>query len=456
MRIRRREFVQGLGAAAATTGLGCRGRGDGDTAGGPGSIEHVILVMMENRSFDHALGALRLEGRTDIDGLDATMSNPHPDGGTVSVFPTDVRCVADPPHGWDSSRVQFADGANSGFVQAYWDRYGSTVDVAEAMGYLTRDTQPISHAFADHYAVCNRWFSSVLTSTWPNRLYSHGAQSQGQKTNDPPEGGTFTMRTIWDQLDDAGVAWGYYYSDLPFMGVFGRFGERLEFIDRFFDHCADGTLPPVCMVEPAFSYNDDHPPHHPLLGQLFLASIHDALAASPLWNKCLIVVYYDEAGGFFDHVPPPTAADDRADEGFDQLGFRIPAMVLGPWVRAGHASDVVFDHTSPLAHIQGMFGLEALTARDAAASDLWPLIDEDRLAAGTPLAPAALPVITLTEDEIAAECRSAARRGTGQRELQAALARLGYGHLDRTADLERTVRRWLAHAERLGSCRIVR
>jgi phospholipase C len=208
------------------------------------------------------------------------------------------------------------------------------------------------------------------------------------------------------------------------------------------------------MVEPGAGFNDDHPPHHVMLGQLFIGSIHAALAQSPLWDRFLFVVSYDEAGGFFDHVPPPTTADDRASDGFDQLGFRVPAIAMGPWVKRGHASDTVFDHTSWLRHVQNVHGLDPLTARDAAANDLSSLIDEEAMASGEPPADLAeLPVITLSEEQIQAECD--ARRTnphTGQPELER-LVRRAVPHLDRTGELADTGRFLVDEAIRLGVCR---
>ena len=154
-----------------------------------------------------------------------------------------------------------------------------------------------------------------------------------------------------------------------------------------------GTLAPVVMVDPGFTMNDDHPPHHPLLGQQFIASIYNALATSPQWESTLLVVTYDEHGGFFDHVAPPKAADQRMAEGFDQLGFRVPTMVIGPYVKQGYVSSTVYDHTSVLKQIENMFHVAPLTMRDAAANDLSDMIDQTRLAAGQASAPVTLPVV---------------------------------------------------------------
>jgi phospholipase C len=162
----------------------------------------------------------------------------------------------------------------------------------------------------------------------------------------------------------------------------------------------------VTIIDPGFALNDDHPPHHPGLGQQFIAAVYQALATSPLWQNILFVVTYDEHGGFFDHVAPPKTADDRAADGFDQLGFRVPTMVIGPYVKPGYVSSVQYDHTSSLKHIETMFDLEPLTARDAAASDLSDAIDAERLAAGDFAPPITLPVVELDAETIDPACKS--------------------------------------------------
>src|SRR5690606_19713819 len=146
--------------------------------------------------------------------------------------------------------------------------------------------------------------------------------------------------------------------------------------------------PQVVVVEPLYGRNSDHPPEHPAAGQIFLSSIYDALAKGPQWARSLMMVTYDEHGGFFDHVPPPKAPDERAAAGFDQLGFRVPSLVLGPWVKQGGVSHTIYDHTSMLATIERHFGLEPLTVRDASANDLFDCLDLDRVRRGDPAAPA--------------------------------------------------------------------
>jgi phospholipase C len=438
----RREFLR---AASAAGVVGCAPRSPGE----PGRIDTIVLVMMENRSFDHVFGSRSLVEGLGVDGLTDAMSNLGPDGEAVSPFIADEPCLADPPHGWSSSRVALAGGTNGGFIQACYERYGDTAAARAVMGYQLREHAPVSYALADGYALCDRWFSSVLGPTWPNRMYLHGAQSQGMTGNDLPDGGFYDMLTLWDRLDEVGVPWAYYYSSLPYISLFQRFNTRpeLQRIDAFFEAAAAGTLPPVVMVEPMFGINDDHPPANPALGQVFLASIHEALAQSPQWERSLLVITYDEAGGFFDHVAPGTAPDDRADAGFNQLGFRVPTMVAGPWVRPG-VSSTPLDHTSVLAYLSRVHGFAPLTARDAAANDLSSLIDAERLAANAPNPPAIVPTVAITEAELDATCRHAANAPSGQPELEAIVP----AALDLRPEAAATVRRLFAHAARLGVC----
>jgi phospholipase C len=158
-----------------------------------------------------------------------------------------------------------------------------------------------------------------------------------------------------------------------------------------------GTLPPVVYIDPAFGDNDDHPPTHPIRGQELIATVYNALAQSPQWKNCMLVITYDENGGFFDHVPPPKTVDERAAQGFDQLGFRVPTLVAGPYVKQGHVSSVVYEHCSALRELEVAFDLEPLNDRTRAASDLSDFIDAERLARGDWAPPIELPVVDSTD-----------------------------------------------------------
>ncbi len=313
-----------------------------------GTIDTLVFAMMENSSFDHVFGSLSLiEGRTDVDGLTADHGNLDRDGQWVAPRPTDIPCVEpDPPHGWTSSRDCFGDADNGGFATTFQDHYPDA-DPSIPLSHHRRADQLISYALADQFVLCDRWFSSLMTSTWPNRLYMHAASSQGMTGNSFPTGGRFTMTALWDRLDEAGISWANYYTDLPTIALFARedWADRVHHIDAFYADAAAGTLPQVVFVDPGAASNDDHPPHHPMLGQLFISSVVDALATGPHWERCLFALTYDEAGGFFDHVPPGLAEDELASEGFGQLGFRVPGLVVSPWVRPGSCS-IDLEHAS--------------------------------------------------------------------------------------------------------------
>lgn len=390
-------------AAAMAAGCTPAPKATGDSAAVAATIDHIIVVMFENRSFDHFLGALKLEEGREVDGLDATMSNPDRDGNPVTVHPAEVDCLFDPPHGWNSSHQQWNNGANDGFVTEY--TADGAPSPAEVMGYMTRSDLPVSYALADAYTVCDRYFCSVMGPTWPNRFYGHAGTSDGQDDNAFPEGGAFTFPTVWNKLDEAGVSWKYYYTDLPFIGLFEN-GLKEGFygmFEDFINDCANGALPSVSWVDPGFSYNDDHPPHFVGLGQEFLGMLYQALSTSPQWNRCLLLITYDEHGGFFDHVSPPTTEDDHATEGFDQLGFRIPVLVVGPFVKPGVNSDVL-DNTSWLKLVCERFGITPWTKRIEAATSLAVVLDADRMAADQPNAPADAPTPEYDQDTLGPEC----------------------------------------------------
>ncbi|MFN7143575.1 MAG: alkaline phosphatase family protein [Myxococcota bacterium] len=405
----RRETL--VGAAATVAACTAPSKDDtaagADTGGAPeaATIDTIVVLMMENRSFDHYLGARRLlEGDTEVDGLDASMSNPTSGGEEVPVQAVTVDCVADPGHGWDASREQFNGGANDGFVRDYEDRAPGGL-LGEVMGYHTRDSLPIHYALADAYTVCDRWFCSVMGPTWPNRFYGHAATSDGQKNNDFPSGGAFTFPTVWTKLDEAGIPWKYYYTDVPYIGLFANHfrDDTVGYLEDFLKDAERGDLPPVVWIDPGFTFNDDHPPHHPGLGQEMIAAVYEALARSPQWGRCLLVITYDEHGGFYDHVAPPTTDDDHAADGFDQMGFRVPTLLVGPYVRAG-VEHTTFDHTSWIKFVCERFGLDPWNARLRAANSLAVALDADRMARSEAADPVALPAFDIDETTLGDEC----------------------------------------------------
>lgn len=399
MAVTRRQVLAGAGAMAGAAGTQACKPDPGDSVDpGPATIDTIILVMMENRSFDHMLGAMTLlEGRADVDGVTADMSNADSQGVPVSVYPNEIGCISDPHHGWDSSHEQFNGGLNDGFVKDYG---GPGV-----MQVQTRADLPISWALADEYALCDRYFCSVMGPTWPNRFYGHCGTSNGMTSNDWPPDGTYALPNVWAKLEEKGIAHQYYYTDLPFLFLIRDAWEidGAKVLEDFVLDAETGALPPVVWLDPGFTFNDDHPPHHVALGQEFLAAVYKAIANSPQWNNCLLLITYDEHGGFFDHVPPPTTADDFAAAGFDQLGFRVPVIAIGPYVKQGVVSSQ-FDHTSWLKLVCELHGIEPWTARIAAATSLAEVLDTDRMERRDPRPPISLPAFDFDDESLDDTC----------------------------------------------------
>ena len=420
----KRRTVLGGGAAglAAAVLPGCTD--DGSDTGQvlrEAGIDHVIVVMMENRSFDHYLGSLRLVEGVECEGLSGTESNPGPDGEQYPVFHLEENCQEDPPHGWNDSHDQFADGTNQGFVLEHWGRVGADQGTW-CMGYYVREQLPIHYALADHFCVPDQYFCSVMGPTWPNRLFGQSASSDGYKSNDI-DAAPFPQRTIFEAVAESGREWRYYYTDIPFIGLYEDHwqADHIGEIDDFFADAEAGDLPAFTWIDPGFGINDDHPPHHPGLGQMFLALVYEALARSPVWDRTLLLITYDEHGGFHDHVPPPTVADERASDGFDQLGFRVPALVCGPWVKQGVVSEV-FDNTSILRLVCELFDIELWNERLQGINSLEACIDRDRMERNEPLQPAVLPTFSVPDSEVGSECQYEGLRSgyaTGQPELEA-------------------------------------
>jgi len=433
MTMKRRDALKTLGGLAGAAGMArfLPGCGDGGGDDRPVGITTYVYMMMENRTYDALLGARALEGLPG-DGLRPEFSNPDLDGKPVAPYPapvdmgTDVAtvCDADPPHSWGPAHNAFNGGAMNGFLTEYQKRQG--IGATETMKYLTRAHQPITWALADAYTTCDRWFASVMGPTLPNRAFWHTGTSFGLDSNSAVLSAfaSVPVPTIYNRLVERGVDWAYYFGNLavaallaqpgPYQldigpndgtGNVRRFGDARFGVGQFFKDAAAGTLPSVVYIDPAFGVNDDHPPSHPILGQELVAAVYTALARSPQWNNVMLVITYDEHGGYFDHVPPPMTTDDTLAkfgvDGFQQLGFRVPALVIGPYAKQSYVSSVTYDHTSALRHLQQTFDLAPLTAHVDAANDLSDCIDWDRLARGEPAPPIQLPVLDALEWPIA-------------------------------------------------------
>jgi len=425
MTMKRRDALKTLGglAGAASMARLLPGCDQEDGADRPVGITTYVYMMMENRTYDCVLGARAYEGRPG-DGLREGLSSPDLDGKPIAPFAATVDrdtavatvCDPDPPHSWTPAHNSFNGGKMDGFVREYQLRWGA--GMTEPMKHLTREHQPITWALADAYTTCDRWFASVMGPTLPNRAYWHTGTSFGLNNNQAVLNAfaSVPVPTIYNRLVEAGVDWAYYFGNLavasllaqpgPYQidigpndgtGNVRRFGDARYGAGQFFKDAAAGTLPPVVYIDPSYGVNDDHPPSHPIMGQELISAVYTALAKSPQWNNVMLVITYDEHGGYFDHVPPPTTTDDTLArfgvDGFQQLGFRVPALVIGPYAKQGYVSSVQYDHTSALKHLQRTFGLGPLTAHVEAANDLMDCIDLDRLARGEPAPPIEPPVI---------------------------------------------------------------
>jgi phospholipase C len=379
----RRQALTALGALASARLLGpSRLRaGSGPTlTPALAGVDALVVLMLENRSFDHLLGGLRSDpaypGRDSIDGLRGDESNPDPRGRPVAVhrLAGDGRGNVSPAHRWDLVSRTWNGGRNDGFVRVNPGRYRD-----EVMSHLVREQVPFFHALADQFTVCDRWFSSFPGSTWPNRCFLHAATSGGHRSNLPF--GLDTPPTIWDRMaarrlrgKNYGAGPVLWYS-LAFAARALTAGDTLvpARLDEFFRDAGRGELPELSVIDPEFKVADASPMHDLALAEAFVASICRALFESPQWGRSLLVITFDEHGGYFDHVPPPAVADPR--EGFRRLGFRVPALVVGPSVRAGAVVSTPFEHASIAATLGRRFGIESLGQRMDAAADLGSCVD---------------------------------------------------------------------------------
>ncbi|HEV7526569.1 MAG TPA: alkaline phosphatase family protein [Acidimicrobiia bacterium] len=334
-------------------------------------IDHIVVVMMENRSFDHYLGWL-----PGADGTQAGLSFTDATGVSHSTYHlTDFQGGAhpDPDHSWLGGRVQYDNGACDGWLHGANDEF--------AIGYYTAQDLAFYGRAAPAWTVCDRYFCSIMAETYPNRLYLHAAQTDRLHNNKGPT--VSTLPTVWDRLQAAGRDGRYYFSDAPFTALWGpKYASISEPVDAFFAACASGRLPDVAYVDPRFleegtgTSGDDHPHADIRVGQHFLSSLYKAVTTGPAWSRTMFIITYDEWGGFFDHVPPPVAPD--ADPKARLRGFRVPCIVVSPRARRGHVAHNVYDHTSILKLIEWRFGLAPLTKRDAAARNLAEVLDFSR------------------------------------------------------------------------------
>jgi phospholipase C len=384
----RRKFLTGVAAASAGLALGCVDRGvdvlapfvrarSNDQligAANAGGFDHVIVVMMENRSFDHFIGWVPR-----ADGAQAGLWFVDKNGErhrTYTLAPDFQGCGhPDPDHSFAGGRVQFNNGACDGFL-----RSGDN-DVF-AIGYYRRpDLDFLGTAIPD-WTTADRYFCSILGPTFPNRFFQHAAQSDRISNTLVLN----TSPTIWDRIAAAGLTGRYYYSDLPFIGLWGaKYLPIARTVDVFFQDAAAGTLPNLSFIDPSFAgegagtSNDDHPLADIRAGEHFLWKIYTAVTNSPQWERTVLVINFDEWGGFMDHVPPPIGTRSPVDiaggNTDGRLGFRVPMLVVSPFARENFVAHDTFEHTSILKMVEARWNLAPLTARDGSANNLAEVLD---------------------------------------------------------------------------------
>lgn len=339
-------------------------------------IDHFVVLMMENRSFDHYFGWRKDANASQHESYAGA------DGTTYETFHAAELGKAqwqgcgheDPGHGWGAGRAQL----RGGFMAA-----GSGNDEF-ALSYYNEGELGFIHAAADAFTLYDRYFCSLLGPTWPNRYYKWSAQSGGKMNNNPPAD---TAGNQWETIFDRAIARGldarYYNSDLPFSAVWGARGVSwTRPIAQYFADCELGTLPNITFVDPPFrdgggfdgNSADEHPLGDVRLGQAFMSDVVHAFMESPNFKRGALFIIYDEWGGFFDHVTPPSVPDARSssnlDQDFGQMGFRIPAVAISPYTLGGNVSSLQLGHESILKLIEYRYGLGSLTVRDRETNNI--------------------------------------------------------------------------------------
>jgi len=352
-------------------------------------VEHVIIYMQENHSYDNYFGLLgRGDGLTLGPGGLPTNTNPDLSDQPVAMFHETSTCDlnAGSSQSWNASHVSWNGGAMDGFVRAANGATGS-------MGYWDGTDLPFYYGLADTFPICDRWFSSVLGQTFPNRRYLLAGTSVGIVSTVVDEvlaTPTAPNGIIFDRLNAHGISWHDYAFDLPDIALFPTFfsanGDKVKTYNDFLLDCASGSLPQVSIISPGNNTYTEEDPADVQNGEAYSSAIINAVMHGPGWGKTVMLFMYDEHGGYYDHVPPPAAVapdniapritvppDQPGD--FAQYGVRVPAFVISPFAKKDYVSHVVHDHTSVLKFLETKFNLGALTYRDANADNLLDSLD---------------------------------------------------------------------------------
>ena len=386
------------------------------------NLKHIVVLMMENRSFDHMLGSLKAVNPA-IDGIVAGLSNPDTTGALVQPQPLAAfqgQLDPDPDHHFPAVDLQIFGGDTSagrqpnvqGFVKSYFNQQQDVGHSQKIMYYFAQNQLPVLTTLATEFAVFNRWFASIPGPTICNRAFAHYGTSFGQVGMD-----VFYVKepyqSIYDRLINASPPHSakiYYYdttsSTMEIVNLLQNEPKLFGTYQQFLEDCKPGgNLPEYSFVEPNYNdhdgddgeevANDQHPDHNVQAGELFIASVYNAIKANAdLWQSTVLLVVYDEHGGIYDHVPPPNCSPNAPDGfvasandtgtgapfAFDRLGVRVPAILISPWVPKGLVvNSRVFEHASIPAtvtkHFLGSYAQR--TAREIAADTFLDLVSLD-------------------------------------------------------------------------------
>jgi phospholipase C len=352
--------------------------------------------MMENHSYDNFLGMLpRGDGFTlGSNGL-PTASNPYANGQIQQAFemPNTCQLHGSPSQEWETSHLAYANGKMNGFVSARLGTAPKTIGGAVTMGYWTRKHIPFLYSLADAYPVADRWFCSLLGQTTPNRKFliagTSGGETDDPTTNKSPAAlqafvNPVPNGTIFEMLTKHNITWTDYAALLNITSVTEEYdygndktlltSTHLKTHNALFSDAKAGTLPQFVFIDPTFGTTSQENPQNVVRGEAFMAQVIHALGSSPQWTSMLLILNYDEHGGYYDHVAPPVALapDDIAPivgtgeqtfDSFRRYGFRVPALVISPYSKPGYLSSTIYDHTSMLATVEQKWNLPALTSQ---------------------------------------------------------------------------------------------
>jgi phospholipase C len=358
-------------------------------------IKHVVVLMMENHSFDNLLGLVpyQVRGRKLVDGLTfkhgrARNFNPDANGNPVFASHAKSPCQQEhvPSQSWDASHISWDGGKNDGFVRA---------SGPVAMEFWDHSDIPFMYSLAQHFPIGQRYFCSTLCQTYPNRRFFFTGTASGTVSTN---GDTFHIPaangTIFDRLDAHKISWAVYYQDLPSylivpgVSTAARAANQRVY-SRFAGDAAAGKLPRFTFIDPNYTTTSEENPQDIQVGEEFIAQVVQVLMHAPTWKNTALFITYDEHGGYYDHVPPPRAIKpdsiapilgpyNQVPGAYDRYGFRVPMIVVSPWAKPSYVSNVVQDHTSMLAFIERKWNLPAMTFRDANAAPMTDYFDFTR------------------------------------------------------------------------------